>query len=91
MGNRISANAPLKVLFIGNSFTARKDLPGLIARLAAAAAPGSSTQPRVSSRARTSPCARRNSMKEAWSVALKTPVMRLAAKASPTMRISRSL
>ncbi len=27
---------PLKVLFIGNSFTARNDLPGLIARLAAA-------------------------------------------------------
>jgi hypothetical protein len=26
----------LKVLFIGNSFTARNDLPGLIARLAAA-------------------------------------------------------
>jgi hypothetical protein len=26
--------APLKVLFIGNSFTARNDLPGLIARLA---------------------------------------------------------
>jgi hypothetical protein len=29
-------NARLKVLFIGNSFTARNDLPGLIARLAAA-------------------------------------------------------
>src|SRR5947209_6136427 len=27
---------PLKVLFIGNSFTARNDLPGLIAQLAAA-------------------------------------------------------
>src|SRR5437588_8239645 len=27
--------APLKVLFVGNSFTARNDLPGLIARLAA--------------------------------------------------------
>ncbi|MEX0714261.1 MAG: hypothetical protein WD278_18140, partial [Pirellulales bacterium] len=28
--------AGLKVLFIGNSFTARNDLPGLLARLAAA-------------------------------------------------------
>jgi hypothetical protein len=28
--------APLKVLFIGNSFTARNDLPGLVARLAEA-------------------------------------------------------
>lgn len=28
--------APLKVLFIGNSFTARNDVPGLIAQLAAA-------------------------------------------------------
>ena len=28
--------APLKVLFIGNSFTARNDLPGLVAQLAAA-------------------------------------------------------
>ncbi len=28
--------APLRVLFLGNSFTARNDLPGLIARLAAA-------------------------------------------------------
>jgi len=28
--------APLKVLFVGNSFTARNDLPGLVARLAAA-------------------------------------------------------
>jgi hypothetical protein len=27
--------APLRVLFIGNSFTARNDLPGLVARLAA--------------------------------------------------------
>ena len=27
---------PLKVLFIGNSFTARNDLPGLIANMAAA-------------------------------------------------------
>jgi hypothetical protein len=31
---------PLKVLFIGNSFTARNDLPGLIARLAAARGKG---------------------------------------------------
>src|SRR5690242_19588469 len=30
------AAAALNVLFIGNSFTARNDLPGLIARLAAA-------------------------------------------------------
>ncbi len=36
MATRIADNAPLKVLFIGNSFTARNDLPGLIARLAAA-------------------------------------------------------
>jgi hypothetical protein len=32
----IQGKAPLKLLFIGNSFTARNDLPGLIARLAAA-------------------------------------------------------
>jgi len=31
---------PLKALFIGNSFTARNDLPGLIARLAAAKGKG---------------------------------------------------
>jgi hypothetical protein len=36
MANRIADSAPLKVLFIGNSFTARNDLPGLVARLAAA-------------------------------------------------------
>src|SRR5215510_9469506 len=36
MATRISGSAPLKVLFIGNSFTARNDLPGLIARLAEA-------------------------------------------------------
>jgi hypothetical protein len=36
MATRIRGSAPLKVLFIGNSFTARNDLPGLIARLAAA-------------------------------------------------------
>src|SRR5262249_26174043 len=35
MTTRVSAAEPLKVLFIGNSFTARNDLPGLIARLAA--------------------------------------------------------
>src|SRR5206468_12708287 len=33
---RKAVTASLKVLFIGNSFTARNDLPGLIARLAAA-------------------------------------------------------
>ena len=32
--------APLDVLFIGNSFTARNDLPGLVARLAAARGKG---------------------------------------------------
>jgi hypothetical protein len=36
MATRISDCAPLKVLFIGNSFTARNDLPGLVARLAQA-------------------------------------------------------
>jgi hypothetical protein len=36
MATRVRGSAPLKVLFIGNSFTARNDLPGLIARLAAA-------------------------------------------------------
>jgi hypothetical protein len=36
MASRISNGARLNVLFIGNSFTARNDLPGLIARLAAA-------------------------------------------------------
>ncbi len=36
MGSSIRATAPLRVLFIGNSFTARNDLPGLIARLAEA-------------------------------------------------------
>jgi hypothetical protein len=33
MANGDRGNAPLRVLFIGNSFTARNDLPGLIARL----------------------------------------------------------
>src|SRR5262245_27509279 len=36
MATRVRGSAPLKVLFIGNSFTVRNDLPGLIARLAAA-------------------------------------------------------
>src|SRR5262249_29071568 len=36
MAARLQGSAPLKVLFIGNSFTARNDLPGLIADLAAA-------------------------------------------------------
>jgi hypothetical protein len=36
MAIRVRESAPLKVLFIGNSFTARNDLPGLIAQLAAA-------------------------------------------------------
>jgi hypothetical protein len=36
MAKRASSGTPLKVLFIGNSFTARNDLPGLIASLAAA-------------------------------------------------------
>ncbi len=36
MANRVRGSASLKVLFIGNSFTARNDLPGLIAKLAAA-------------------------------------------------------
>jgi hypothetical protein len=36
MATRVRGSASLKVLFVGNSFTARNDLPGLIARLAAA-------------------------------------------------------
>jgi len=36
MATRVRGSAPLKVLFIGNSFTARNDLPGLTARLAEA-------------------------------------------------------
>ena len=36
MAKRIRGSAPLNVLFIGNSFTARNDLPGLVATLAAA-------------------------------------------------------
>jgi hypothetical protein len=36
MPRRFRGDAPLKVLFIGNSFTARNDLPGLLAQLAAA-------------------------------------------------------
>jgi hypothetical protein len=35
MAKRNRDRTPLKVLFIGNSFTARNDLPGLIAQLAA--------------------------------------------------------
>ena len=40
MATRIRGGGPLKVLFIGNSFIARNDLPGLIARLAAARGKG---------------------------------------------------
>jgi hypothetical protein len=40
MATRHRGSAPLNVLFIGNSFTARNDLPGLIARLAAARGKG---------------------------------------------------
>src|SRR5262245_55201593 len=36
MATRTSSSTPLKVLFIGNSFTARNDLPGLSTRLAEA-------------------------------------------------------
>src|SRR5262245_12276991 len=36
MAKRNRGGAPLKVLFIGNSFTARNDLTGLVARLAEA-------------------------------------------------------
>jgi len=36
MVTRVRGSASLKALFIGNSFTARNDLPGLIAKLAAA-------------------------------------------------------
>jgi hypothetical protein len=36
MATGIRGGAPLRVLFIGNSFTARNDLPGLVAQLAAA-------------------------------------------------------
>ena len=40
MATRVRDTAPLNVLFIGNSFTARNDLPGLIAQLAAARGKG---------------------------------------------------
>src|SRR5262245_13420402 len=40
MATRVRGGAPLKVLFIGNSFTARNDLPGLLARLAEARGKG---------------------------------------------------
>ena len=36
MAKGIQGGAPVRVLFIGNSFTARNDLPGLIAQLTAA-------------------------------------------------------
>src|SRR5262245_11069159 len=36
MATKVRDSAPLKVLFIGNSFTARNDLPALVAQLAAA-------------------------------------------------------
>src|SRR5262249_61183919 len=36
MVNRARGGAPVRALFIGNSFTARNHLPGLIAKLAAA-------------------------------------------------------
>lgn len=36
MKTSIRPTVPVKVLFIGNSFTARNNLPGLIAQLAAA-------------------------------------------------------
>src|SRR5215217_3468704 len=36
MAKRTRGSAPLNVLFIGNSFTARNDLPGRVAELAAA-------------------------------------------------------
>jgi hypothetical protein len=35
MATRVRGSAALKVLFVGNNFTARNDLPALIARLAA--------------------------------------------------------
>jgi len=40
MATRITDSAPLNVLFIGNSFTARNNLPGLIANLVAARGKG---------------------------------------------------
>jgi hypothetical protein len=40
MAKGVRGGTPLKVLFIGNSFTARNDLPGLIVRLAAARGKG---------------------------------------------------
>jgi hypothetical protein len=36
MAKKSRGRGPLKVLFIGNSFTARNDLPSLVATLAAA-------------------------------------------------------
>lgn len=40
MAKKSRGAAPIQVLFIGNSFTARNDLPGLVARLAAARGKG---------------------------------------------------
>lgn len=40
MATKIQGDTPLKVLFIGNSFTARNDLPGLVTRLAEARGKG---------------------------------------------------
>jgi hypothetical protein len=40
MAKGVRGGAPLNVLFTGNSFTARNDLPGLIAQLAAARGTG---------------------------------------------------
>jgi hypothetical protein len=40
MATGIRDGAPLRALFIGNSFTARNDLPGLVAQLAAARGKG---------------------------------------------------
>src|SRR5262245_15397976 len=40
MATKVLGSTPLKVLFVGNSFTARNDLPGLVAKLAAARGKG---------------------------------------------------
>jgi hypothetical protein len=45
MATRVRGSASLKVLFIGNSFTARNDLPGLIGKLTAAR--GKNLEPRL--------------------------------------------
>ena len=36
MAKGVRATSPVNILFIGNSFTARNDVPGLIEKLAAA-------------------------------------------------------